>query len=1307
MKDLLYIPILSVVLFLFLTSPEVSNANWIQSEINSTTSTINTLNTLNTQETQHSKSDSLPEGVTQDWLKNLRDENGNRITGKNTNTSRVPEDPEGDAISERFFTGYAAGDQFGYSVSSAGDVNGDGFSDVIIGALFNNGSGIDAGRAYMFYGGISMNYVADVILSGEAAGDQFGVSVSSAGDVNGDGYSDVIVGANKNDAGGSDAGRAYIFFGGTNMNNTADVILTGAAAFDRFGKSVSSSGDVNGDGYSDVIVGAYYNDAAGTDAGRAYIYFGGSSMNNTADVIFTGEASNDRFGTSVSSAGDVNGDGFSDIIVGADGNDAGGNSAGRAYVYFGGNSMNNTADVIFTGAAAVYYFGTSVSSAGDANGDGYSDVVVGAVTGGKAYIYLGGNAMDNIADVIMTGEFNDDQFGISVSSAGDINGDGYSDILVGAYKNDAGGTEAGRSYVYFGGISMDNIADVNLTGKSANDHFGYSSASAGDVNGDGYSDLIVGADLNDAGGSNAGRVYIYDYFMKNEIISDLNIIGSANNDRLGYSVSSAGDVNGDGYSDLIVGSYGFSSLTGRAYIYFGGENMDNTADVILTGEGVSQTFGGSVSTAGDVNGDGYSDVIVGAQGYNVNVGRAYIYFGGSSMNNIADVTITGAAASYFGCSVSNAGDVNGDGYSDVVIGSFGYDGNTGKAYIFYGGTSMNNSADVTMLGQSPGDYFGYSVSDAGDMNMDGYSDIVIGAYGFSTNYGKTYVYLGGSTMDNSSDMVITGGTSGEYSGYSVSTAGDVNGDGYSDIIVGSYRYSADKGKASIYYGGAVLDENPDVIFTGEASNDRFGESVSNAGDINADGYSDVIIGASGYSSYTGRSYIYFGGASMDISADVTMTGDTSYISFGVSVSNAGDINGDGYLDVMIGGNGYDSYKGLVSVFKGSSISAKPILNYVRDIPNDQGGKVKLKWAKSSIEANGYNNITNYLIYRSTPPGVSGFEWEQIADITAVNFPFYYFTANTYTDSSTVSNGTTYFLIKARNGFTSETWNSNIMFGRSLDNISPPLVSPFTAMSSGSDVLLNWKRSTAPDILNYVLFRSANPSIDPYSESPWTTATDSTLLDTSPLAGSYYYFIVAQDIHGNYSPVAVTESPNTGLNLDLTMFIEGFYSQSLNLQVSDTVSVELREQISPFAVVDQRKVVVGSDGTVNVSFGNTPTNNYYISIKHRNSIETWSSSPIALTLGGSNSYDLSSASSQAFGNNMPQVDTSPVRYGIYSGDENQNGIVDLSDAVNVSNAASSFTTGYVSSDMNGDNVVDLTDLVITSNNASAFVAKIVP
>ncbi|MBK8983683.1 MAG: FG-GAP repeat protein [Ignavibacteria bacterium] len=613
-----------IFIIFYFVSANSTLANWQNSNSGKSISSEQTIS-----QTQ-GKEDSLPSGVTQDWLNSLQDGNGNRIiTNNHNNSSRIiTEDPEGDAMTERFFTGQAAEDAFGYSVSSAGDVNGDGYSDVIVGAYVNDAGGNNAGRAYIYFGGNIMDNTADVIFTGEAPNDVFGISVSTAGDVNGDGYSDVIVGAYLNAAGGNNAGRAYIYFGGNIMDNTADVIFTGEAPNDLFGNSVSTAGDVNGDGYNDVVVGSNWN-----DIGRAYIYFGGNAMDNISDVILTGVGAGNEFGGSVSTAGDVNGDGYNDVVVGAFLNDAGGSDAGRAYIFFGGNAMDNTADVILTGEAAGDRFGISVSTAGDVNGDGYSDVIVGAYLNdaggtysGRAYIYFGGNAMDNTADVIFTGEAAQDQFGYSVSTAGDVNGDGYSDVVVSSIINSARGTYSGRAYIYFGGTAMDITADVVLTGEAAGDYFGRSVSSAGDVNGDGYSDILIGANGNDAGGNNAGRAYIYKNSMTGMDIADEFFTGPEAFVQFGYSVSSAGDVNGDGYSDIIISVHGTS--TGNAYIYYGGNTMDNTADVLLTGEANGDAFGFSVSAAGDVNSDGYSDIVVGALSNDtggIDAGRAYIF----------------------------------------------------------------------------------------------------------------------------------------------------------------------------------------------------------------------------------------------------------------------------------------------------------------------------------------------------------------------------------------------------------------------------------------------------------------------------------------------------------------------------------------------------------------------------------------------------------------------------------------------------------------------------------------------------------
>ncbi|RKY99771.1 MAG: hypothetical protein DRQ13_01685 [Ignavibacteriae bacterium] len=935
-----------------------------------------------------------------------------------------------------------------------------------------------------------MDNTADVIMTGEATGDNFGVSVSATGDVNGDGYSDIIVGATLSDAGGNDAGRSYIYFGGTSMDDIADVTMTGDAADDQFGISVSDAGDVNGDGYSDVIVGANLNDAGGNWAGRSYIYFGGASMDNVADVIMTGEASGDFFGVSVSTAGDVNGDGYSDIIVGANGNNAGGADAGKSYIYFGGVSMDNIADVTMTGVAASDNFGKSVSTAGDVNGDGYSDVIVGAYYNdaggnwaGRSYIYFGGISMDNIADVQMTGEAAIDFFGISVSIAGDVNGDGYSDVIVGAFGNDAGGSDAGRAFLYLNSLTGPDIPDEFFTGESASDFFGISVSTAGDVNGDGYSDVIVGAPYNDAGGAEAGRAYIYFGGASMDNAADITMTGETAGDRFGYSVSTAGDVNGDGYSDIIIGAYksdAGGTDAGRAYIYFGGTSMDNTADVIMTGEAAGDQLGYSVSTAGDVNGDGYSDIIVSANVNDAggsNAGRVYIYFGGTSMDNIADVIMTGeAAGDLLGSSVSTAGDVNGDGYSDVIVGARSNDAggtDAGRSYIYYGGRWMDNYADVTMTGEVAGDLFGYSVSTAGDVNGDGYSDVIVGA--FSNN---------------------TGG--------------------------------GDAGRSYIYYGGTSMDNSADVTMTGEAASDFFGVSVSTAGDVNRDGYSDIIVGADGNNAggtNAGKSYIYFGGVSMDNIADVTMTGEVADDRFGHSVSTAGDVNGDGYSDIIVGARWNDAggnNAGRAYLYLSSSPPIKPRIMSVKDVPFDQGGYVYVNFVRSGYDAKGESNIiTEYIVEMSNPPGPTGFSWAQIGSVQPLQNPLYTFIAHTPNDSMTNNSGTYYFRVTARTEDPNQYWRSNIMYGHSVDNLAPLAPEAFYAQNNGSDIKLGWKANAEPDLKNYVIYRTDYPGAEPDTLTPLAQITDTTFIDTNPLPGTSYYYLRAQDINNNLSTSATT------------------------------------------------------------------------------------------------------------------------------------------------------------------------------------------
>lgn len=1274
-----------LILTFFITS--VSEANRHMSEENQSHAS--------TEMSKQSNSDSLPEGVTQEWMNDLRDEKGIRISNGETGRTpgQIPEDPEGDALQRKIFNGLAAESQFGNSVSSAGDVNGDGYDDIIVGA---HGYNSFTGRAYVYFGGLNMNTVADVTFTGTASSNFFGYSVSAAGDVNGDGYSDVIVGAYGNS---TNTGKAYIYFGGAAMNNTADVTLTGETTANFFGISVSTAGDVNADGYSDVVIGAEGNSSY---TGKAYIFLGGASMNNTADVIVTGESANNSFGVSVSLAGDVNADGYADVIIGANGYSS---NTGRAYIYFGGNSMDNTADVVMTGEASNNNFGASVSSAGDINGDGYSDVITSAygisAFTGKAYVYHGGAVMNSTADITLTGESTLNYFGKSVSSAGDINGDGFSDIIIGAYGNNS---NSGKMYVYFGESSMDTIAEVTITGETASSNFGNSVSSGGDINGDGYTDILVGAN---GYGSYTGRAYCYDYFMKGEIIPDLTMNGSGVI-SLGKSVASAGDVNGDGYPDLVVGAPDYNTSAGRAYILFGGFSMDNIADLTMTGEAASNFFGSSVSSAGDVNGDGFQDVIVGAKGYNTNLGRSYIFFGGASMDNIADVTMTGISTDEFGISVSTAGDVNGDGFSDVLIGADGFFNLRGKAFIYLGGSSMDNVSDVTMIGDSTYSYIGSSVASAGDVNGDGFSDVIVGNPSINSYYGngEAYIFFGGASMNSTKDVTLFGQSFNSNFGCSVSSA-DVNADGFSDVIVGAYGLNSLSGGAYVFYGSNIMNNSPDLILSGEYSS-LFGSSVSSAGDMNGDGYQDIVVGAPGYGSTTGRLFAYFGGTVMDNQPDVTATGDASSY-FGFSVASAGDVDGDGFSDIIAGANLYNSGTGKASIYKGSAISVKPILLHAKDVPNDQGGQLNLKWARSAHDVHGNSIMSDYLIQRSFPPSGGNYSWQNVATIPASHESFYTFVDLTPSDSTTNGSSTFFYRITARTNDINQYWRSAILSGRSLDNISPPVASPFNAFTESANVRLTWNRNSASDLLNYVLFRSLSPSIDPYTETPLTTVTDSTFLDTTPLIGLYYYFIVAQDIHNNYSPVATVQSPVTVKNLFLFGAIQGLYDAVSNTMIYDTVSVYLRNSTSPFAKVDSSRKELYGPGTGQEFLFNNAQNGtpYYVEVKHRNALETWSADPVTFVSDAA-SIAFSVDAIYAFGNNEIQVDVSPYNvFAFYSGDVNQDGTIDATDISMIDNDAANFVSGYVVTDLTGDDFVDGTDFVIADNNAAIFVSVIRP
>ena len=610
-------------------------------------------------------------------------------------------------------------------------------------------------------------------LDGAAANDRAGSAVSEAGDVNGDGFDDLIVSAPYADANGSDFGAAYVLFGDeggfaadldlTTLTGSTGFRLTGAAAIDQAGKAVSGAGDVNGDGFDDLLIGAHYADPNGSSSGAAYVVFGGASVGSSGAIALgsldgstgfrlTGVAAGDQAGRAVSGAGDVNGDGFADLLIGAPYADPNGSSSGTAYLIFGGASVGNTGTVAL----------------GTLNGsDGFR---------------LNGAAAGDYA-------------GYSVSGASDVNGDGFDDLLIGAFGADPNGSLSGAAYVVFGGASVGSggpiaLGSLNgsdgfrLTGVAAGDFAGRAVSGAGDVNGDGFDDLIVGAPLADPNGGNSGAAYLV--FGGASVgssgaiaLGTLNgnngfrLTGKAAIDQAGKAVSGAGDVNGDSFADLIIGAPGvdpgpFFGVydSGSAYVVFGGASVGSGGTValgslngnngfILKSPANAASAGQAVSGAGDVDGDGVADLLVGAPGLDQNgqrfSGSAYLVFGRGDTVEVALGELTGpdgfalngaAANDLAGDAVSNAGDVNGDGFGDLLIGAPYADPHgdySGAAYVVFGGAggfagslnlgSLTGSAGFVMNGAAEYDYAGDAVSGAGDVNGDGFDDLLIGAYG--------------------------------------------------------------------------------------------------------------------------------------------------------------------------------------------------------------------------------------------------------------------------------------------------------------------------------------------------------------------------------------------------------------------------------------------------------------------------------------------------------------------------------------------------------------------------------------------------
>ena len=734
--------------------------------------------------------------------------------------------------------------------------------------------------------------------------DNFGASVASIGDLDGDGVTDLAVGAVGDDDSGGARGAVWILF----MNNDGTVaseqkISETAGNFggdlddiDNFGASVASIGDLDGDGVPDLAVGALRDDDGGFRRGAVWILF----MNNDGTVASeqkisasTGDfggalVSADFFGRSVASIGDLDGDGVPDLAVGADGDDDGGSIRGAVWILF----MNSDGTV------------ASEQKISDTQGNF-------------------GGALDN-----------GDQFGRSVASIGDLDGDSVPDLAVGADFDDDGGSARGAVWILFMNNDGTVASEQKISDTAGNfggdlddgDQFGTSVASIGDLDGDGVPDLAVGALRDDDGGFRRGAVWIL--FMNNDgtVASHQKISASTGDftgalndgDLFGTSVASIGDLNGDGVTDLAVGTAADDGgpITGAVWILFMdefrlAEHDDNlTARADATSDGtveseqkISDTagnfggalvngdrFGGSVASIGDLDGDGVPDLAVGAQfdddGGSIR-GAVWILFMNSDGTVASEQKISDTQGNFggaldngdqFGRSVAGIGDLDGDGVPDLAVGALGDDDGgsfRGAVWILF----MNNDGTVDSeqkISDTQGnfngtldnsDLFGRSVAGIGDLDGDGVPDLAVGAQGDDDGggaRGAVWILFMSSDGTVASEQKISD-TQGNFNGTldnsdqfgrSVASIGDLDDDDVTDLAVGADRDGDGGGARGAVWilfmnnDGTVASEqkisDTDGNFGGALDdNDFFGASVAGIGDLDGDGVPDLVVGANG------------------------------------------------------------------------------------------------------------------------------------------------------------------------------------------------------------------------------------------------------------------------------------------------------------------------------------------------------------------------------------------------------------------------------------------------------------------------------